>query len=267
VRDAGLNRVALPGLRPTKVIEPPARYYAVTEYEPLLPARWHWVNKAMGGEPGFVMCMIDPVKYAAFYDMASVAYIFRTQVSELARLRMGPRQWEIHSRVPRPAPAGMSTTLEQRAGALPRAYLVGRYELCAAHHALRRFLHADFDYRNAVLLEENPGIAPATADTPREPAEIASYAAERVVVRADAAEPRVLVLTDSFFPGWRATVDGVEVPILRANYLFRAVVVPAGTHEVVFEYRPASFRAGAVITGISSLLIAGVAVALCRRVQ
>ena len=52
---------------------------------------------------------------------------------------------------------------------------------------------------------------------------------ERIIVETDAARPGILVLTDTFYPGWRVTVDGASADLLRANYLFRGVYVPAGT--------------------------------------
>lgn len=256
-RAAGLNRVALPGLRPTKMIQPPARFHMVTEYEPLLPERWFWANKTMGGEPGFVMSMIDPTKYAPFYDMAGVSHMFRIEVSDLAKKRMGPRQWEIHRWSPAPPPSvGVNCVLEERATALPRAYLVSRYEVCRPADALARFVAADFDHMHSVLLEEEPPLLQGSRESSLRPADIVSYAPERAVIKADAVEPSLLVLSDTFFPGWKAYVDGAEVPILRANYLFRAVVLPAGVHEVVFEYHPASFRAGLTVSGVFMALLA-----------
>ena len=58
-------------------------------------------------------------------------------------------------------------------------------------------------------------------------------------VRVTATGPGLLVLTDSWYPGWRATVDGVDSAIVRADATFRGVVVGEGTHDVVFRYRPA----------------------------
>ncbi len=64
---------------------------------------------------------------------------------------------------------------------------------------------------------------------------------ERVVVETDAATPAYLVLSDTFDPGWSATVDGQPAPIRPAYVAFRAVYLPQGKHTVVFTYRPAGF--------------------------
>ena len=84
---------------------------------------------------------------------------------------------------------------------------------------------------------------------------------ERVVVRVDAPQDGLIVLCDSFAPGWRATVGGEPSPILRANGLFRAVALPAGSHEVVFEYWPVSFFVGWAIAliALSLTAVAGMA--------
>jgi Bacterial membrane protein YfhO len=65
-----------------------------------------------------------------------------------------------------------------------------------------------------------------------------------------------LVLSDVWYPGWQARVDGQPVPLLRANYLFQALRVPAGEHQIVLAYRPLSFWGGAALSLIS-LLAAG----------
>jgi hypothetical protein len=71
--------------------------------------------------------------------------------------------------------------------------------------------------------------------------------------------PGHLVLSEVMYPGWRAHVDGHEVPIAVEGGLFRSVQVPAGTHRVTFEYRPASVYAGAGLSlaGVATLLVLG----------
>ena len=75
--------------------------------------------------------------------------------------------------------------------------------------------------------------------------------------------PGLLVLNDAWMPGWEATVDGHRVPIRRANYLVRGVLLPAGAHRVVFRYPvPASLWLG---LGLSVATLAGLLGAWIRR--
>jgi hypothetical protein len=67
-----------------------------------------------------------------------------------------------------------------------------------------------------------------------------------------------LVLSDTWYPGWQASLDGEEAEILRANYLFRAVAVPEGEHWVTMKYRPATFIFGCIL----SLITIGIYVGL-----
>ncbi len=86
----------------------------------------------------------------------------------------------------------------------------------------------------------------------------------RIAVQAPA--PGYLVLTDSYYPGWSARVDGEEREIFLANYFFRAVRVWPGDEEVVFEYRSRPFERGARVS-VATLLIAilGLGVSAWRR--
>jgi hypothetical protein len=77
-----------------------------------------------------------------------------------------------------------------------------------------------------------------------------------VDLRAEAPGGGFLVLSDPYYPGWRAFVDGVETPILRADYLFQAVALPPGSHEVRFVFVPWSLQRGMLLSA------AGVAIAL-----
>ncbi len=82
--------------------------------------------------------------------------------------------------------------------------------------------------------------------------------------------PGLLVLTDLHAPGWIAEEAGRRLPILRADGYFRAVALPAGTHRVVFRYRPITFYAGAAVSGLALLVLlalwhAGEPIPLGRR--
>ena len=67
-----------------------------------------------------------------------------------------------------------------------------------------------------------------------------------------------VVLSDTYYPGWRVYVDGEPRPLLRADYLFRAVAVPAGQHTVTFEYAPLSVTVGLVISVIAVFIWIGI---------
>jgi uncharacterized membrane protein YfhO len=96
----------------------------------------------------------------------------------------------------------------------------------------------------------------AAGAPPASPARIVEYGPSRVVIETRASQPGLAVLSDNWFPGWKATVDGRPTPIERVDYLVRGVRVPAGRSRIVMRYKPASFTAG---LGLS---IAGVAIAL-----
>jgi uncharacterized membrane protein YfhO len=66
----------------------------------------------------------------------------------------------------------------------------------------------------------------------------------------------LLVFSEIYYPeGWIATVDGKESPVIRANYVLRAMEVPAGKHEIVFRFEPDSFSTGNRISLFSSIAV------------
>jgi hypothetical protein len=83
----------------------------------------------------------------------------------------------------------------------------------------------------------------------------------RVLIVAEAPAEGLLVVADSWWPGWRARIDGRPTPILRADAIVRAVVWPAGRHTLVMTYEPREVTVGAVLTGAAALLLAGMVIA------
>ena len=97
---------------------------------------------------------------------------------------------------------------------------------------------ADADPTRTVLLEKAPRAAPLTMFEAAGTARLVRYANTEVVVEVDSPSGGVLVLNDVWHPWWRATIDGAETEILRANVLFRAVQVPPGKFTVRFTFEP-----------------------------
>jgi len=146
-------------------------------------------------------------------------------------------------------------------GALPRAYVVYRSETIKDETtALKRLASPAFNPRAAAILEHDAGLAKAPPQGPAlTRARITRLLPEKVEIRADLRERGVLVMTDFFYPGWRAYVDGAEAPILRANTIMRGLVLDKGPHKVVFVYRPLPFRIG---LWVSILTLAGLLIYL-----
>jgi uncharacterized membrane protein YfhO len=115
----------------------------------------------------------------------------------------------------------------------------------------------EFDPERHVLLESPPRpllrSAAAKLRDPHATVSIERYDEESVVLRTNGARRGVVVLTDAWFPGWLASVDGKQVPLLRANLAFRGVVVPAGEHVVEMHYRPASRRRGMWLASVAAV--------------
>jgi uncharacterized membrane protein YfhO len=116
----------------------------------------------------------------------------------------------------------------------------------------------DFDPLEMAIVEGGANLpAAAEAATPGR-ARITLYTQQRVELAIEAAQPALLVLTDSAYPGWTARVDGASAPILATDVAFRGVLVPAGSHSVTFEYAPVSFIIG-VMLAITALAVLGLA--------
>lgn len=145
----------------------------------------------------------------------------------------------------------------------PRTFVVHRAVPLAERSQVLAQMKAT-DFRREVLLE-SAGLAasdrPApVSDPPRhgfDSATIREYLPNRVAVEVCAEDPGYLVLTDVWFPGWNCTVDGQPAPIHRANFLFRAVAIPAGNHEVLFVFEPASYRWGKCISILALIAVTG----------
>lgn len=154
-----------------------------------------------------------------------------------------------------PAPAGswepLGQGLYENKKALERAFVTGRYRVYGNLEEVRRALAApDFSPRAGVALEaEPPGPVEESAEGSR--LTVSSDTPDRVVLDVDMAGPGLVVLSDTFYPGWEAQVDGERKTILAANGCGRAVQVNPGAHRVVFEYRPASVRAGIMACGLA----------------
>jgi membrane protein YfhO len=150
---------------------------------------------------------------------------------------------------------GPDARIYRNPSALPRAFLVDRQVVASSATAARDTVTAaGFPARTTAVVERPVKGLAAGSGSPGK-AQIAEYEDERVRLETNARRPSLLVLTDSWFPGWKASVDGEDVPIERVDYLIRGVPVPAGAHEVEFRYQPASWRIGWIVSLLALIAI------------
>ncbi|HYB44619.1 MAG TPA: YfhO family protein, partial [Candidatus Methylomirabilis sp.] len=154
--------------------------------------------------------------------------------------------------------------------ALPRAFVVPSARCLGDEAALRLIRERKVDFRREVILA-GCATSPETGDGPAvSTAVIEHYGPERVAIAATSDRAGYLVLTDTWFPGWTARVDGRAARVERADHAFRAVRLAPGRHQVEFQYRPLSVRIGlalSVLAGLVTLLLAWPQRARPRRAQ
>ena len=127
------------------------------------------------------------------------------------------------------------TRVYENKNVFPRAFMVYDYQLADGQQEVIELMMADkIDLSKTVILEDFPEETHLTEG--ENEVKITSYQENRVVIRVESDQLGLLVLTDAYFPGWQAEVDGEKTEIYRANYHFRAIIVPKGSHEVVFNY-------------------------------
>jgi hypothetical protein len=141
-----------------------------------------------------------------------------------------------------------------------RAWLVKDFRVLDPKVILSTMTQKEFDPRKEVLLEE----APPSLTLPIEgggegggEVEFISESNNRIQLLVKAREDNFLLLSDTYFPGWKALVDGSPQKIYRANYAFRAIPLSAGIHQVRFVYDPLSFKLGAGVSLLGILVCLG----------
>jgi hypothetical protein len=149
--------------------------------------------------------------------------------------------------------------------ARPRAWLVAEAESVDGEEALRRIRgeegSAAFDPRRTALVEAAPGELPPLPGGEIAPTASAraAYGPNRIEVETDSPTPALLVVSETFYPGWEATVDDAAAKIFLTDFLLRGVVVPAGRHRVEMRYAAPAARTGALVSLATLALICGLA--------
>jgi hypothetical protein len=133
--------------------------------------------------------------------------------------------------------------------ALPRAFVVGNYVVITDQKKAAEFMKSlDFSPIETVVLTEEPE---SPSSSKAIPATITEYKANRITVEAFLDEPGILVLSENYYPSWKAYENGKEIKVYKADYTLRAVMLGSGPHTITFSFDDSPFRTGKLVSLIS----------------
>ncbi len=178
-------------------------------------------------------------------QMSNVVYIISNEVADLNKI------YETKINLPE----FPSYKIYAIPNVLPRAHIVYNFQkIETVEDAKQKLLSKEFNPEKEVLLEKDVSLTIGnsdnlsniywTLDTDQE-----------LTLRVETAKDGILVLADSYYPGWKAFVDGKETEILAANLNQRAILVNKGDHKVNFKYSPDSLKIGMCISSIGYFII------------
>ncbi|MBI2953874.1 MAG: YfhO family protein [Chloroflexi bacterium] len=147
---------------------------------------------------------------------------------------------------------------------LPRAFMVYKVNVATSPDEELRLANA-IEPRSEVVLQKVPPLALPQTAPPDTMVTIVQRQAGRMDLKTSSAENGLLVLSETFYPGWQAFVDGRPVEVLRANYLLQAVPLEKGARSVEFVYAPAGLKTGLIVSLLSAALAIVVVVASGTR--
>lgn len=150
-----------------------------------------------------------------------------------------------------------TTVVLENTEVLPRAFVVNDWEVERDRdETLRKLLNDTFPLRERIILENEPGIDKDTNSTETS-VQYLEYKEQESTLLVKSSSDGLLFVSDLYYPGWKVYVDGDKKDILRANYAFRAVIVPEGEHEVQFIYEPESFKMGKWLSFATFIFLLG----------
>ncbi len=130
--------------------------------------------------------------------------------------------------------------------ALPRVSFVDSVRVLSPEAALRKLAAGEVEPAREVILERDPPIRPESAAGAH--ARITSYRANEIRVRAHTERPCILLLSEIWYPDWKAEVNGEETPVLAADYCLRAIALDAGDHDVRMYFASRRLRVSLIVS-------------------
>jgi hypothetical protein len=195
-------------------------------------------------------------------DMLNVKYVVLASGSpEFARLKSTARFSLAYN-------DGYTAAFENKS-VLPRAFMVpvkGVTAFPAIDDQVAFFRNSGFNPQQQFTVSQLPAVLEEPAEEPgsglplTRSVEIVGSHVNDVELRASTPETSVLILSQTYYPGWKALVDGQRTDVFQVDLSLTGVRIPPGLHDVQFLFRPTSFQVGAVLSFASAIVLLGLAV-------
>ncbi|HOK23116.1 MAG TPA: YfhO family protein [Candidatus Hydrothermia bacterium] len=150
---------------------------------------------------------------------------------------------------------------------LGRIYFAKDYKMLEADSILELLKVSPPDsLREHVFLEKNPNVSlGGTQESLEQKIEILDYDANEIRVDVTLPQAGFLVFSENYHPGWKCYIDGKETEVFIANYAFRAVFCPEGSHEVVMKFNSSFHNLGFILSGIGFLISIAVLIVVIKK--
>jgi Bacterial membrane protein YfhO len=152
------------------------------------------------------------------------------------------------------------TMVYENLDVMPRAWMVPEAVPARPQDILHAIYYSNlpdgrpFDPAKTALVEDSYAFQ-ATSFDPTGKVDIVQLEDTEIILKTQSTSDSFLVTSDIYFPGWEATIDGQPTRLYRTDYILRGISLPAGSHEVRFEYHPKPFYAGVTVTVLSLLIL------------
>ena len=158
--------------------------------------------------------------------------------------------------------------LYKNLSAFDRAFMIYNYAVADSQQQALDLLHAYSGQLNHVAIVFHKDIQgmPLTANTPgTSTIDFIKYTPGYIKLSCTTSQPGLFFISDTYFPGWHARVDGKETKIIRTDYAFQGLWLTQGTHTIELNYDPASFKYGVLLSIIGIISLVGFYLILFRK--
>lgn len=235
---------------------------SVSGYDAVFPIWWARLNKSISsGNPEYSnLSYYAPFEQygSGWFDLLNNEYLFVNVSEQLFRQVEKNNKFEKVFQ-------DKSVAIFKNNSALPRAFFVTDWDNRSDEQTLSLLIDPSFPLEKKIIISASTDLK--RSDGANSMVSFDFYSSQNSIVNVKTDKEGFLFVSDAWYPGWKAKVDGIDTTIYRADYAFRAVPIFSGEHKVEFTYEPESLKIGALATLITVVFLAGVVIYDYKRIK